>query len=72
MSKSSKQLETLYAENRQQWREWLQANHHISIRNTAKKNILYWIGSAKRSETRAKRISLTIDAVAQNKNPLKR
>ncbi len=38
---------------------------------TAKKNILFWIESAKRSETRLKRIELTVRAVAQNKNPLK-
>jgi uncharacterized protein YdeI (YjbR/CyaY-like superfamily) len=40
--------------------------------NSAKKNILYWIESAKRPETRLKRIERTIDAAAQNINPLSR
>ena len=30
MQKSNKKLETFYAENRQEWREWLQENYHIS------------------------------------------
>jgi uncharacterized protein YdeI (YjbR/CyaY-like superfamily) len=38
--------------------------------NTSKKNILFWIESAKRPETRFKRIEKTINAVAKNKNPL--
>lgn len=38
--------------------------------STSKKNILFWIESAKRPETRLKRIEKTINAVAQNKNPL--
>lgn len=38
--------------------------------NTTKKNILFWIASAKRSETRLKRIEQTISAAMQNKNPL--
>lgn len=40
--------------------------------NTVKKNILFWVESAKRSETRSKRIEQTITAAAQNKNPLRR
>lgn len=40
--------------------------------NSSKKIILSWIGSAKRSETRLKRIESTIASVAQNKNPLGR
>ncbi len=40
--------------------------------NSSKKVILSWIGSAKRSETRLKRIENTIASVAQNKNPLER
>ncbi|MGJ5675482.1 MAG: YdeI/OmpD-associated family protein [Nostochopsis sp.] len=40
--------------------------------NSSKKNILWWIESAKRSETRLKRIEQTIISVAQNKNPLVR
>jgi uncharacterized protein YdeI (YjbR/CyaY-like superfamily) len=38
--------------------------------NTSKKNILQWIESAKRPETRLKRIQQTVISVAQNKNPL--
>jgi uncharacterized protein YdeI (YjbR/CyaY-like superfamily) len=37
---------------------------------TTKKNILFWIQSAKRPETRLSRIEKTIFAIAQNKNPL--
>ncbi|NJR76567.1 MAG: hypothetical protein HC773_29420 [Scytonema sp. CRU_2_7] len=37
--------------------------------NSAKKNILFWIESAKRPETRLKRIEQTINSAAQNKNP---
>ncbi|WP_289501017.1 YdeI/OmpD-associated family protein [Gloeocapsopsis sp. IPPAS B-1203] len=40
--------------------------------NTTKKNILFWITSAKRLETRLKRIEQTINSAAQNKNPLAR
>ncbi|MCC5640085.1 YdeI/OmpD-associated family protein [Nostoc sp. CHAB 5844] len=40
--------------------------------NSVKKNILFWIESAKRSETRLKRIEQTVTSVAQNKNPLSR
>ncbi len=38
--------------------------------NSPKKNILFWIESAKRLETRLKRIEQTAIAAAQNKNPL--
>lgn len=38
--------------------------------NSSKKNILFWIESAKRPETRLKRIKQTIDSVEQNKSPL--
>ncbi len=49
------------------------ANQYFArFSNTSKKNILFWIQSAKRSETRLKRIELTVNAAAQNKNPLKR
>jgi len=37
-----------------------------------KKVILSWIGSAKRLETRLKRIEKTVQAAAQNQNPLTR
>jgi uncharacterized protein YdeI (YjbR/CyaY-like superfamily) len=40
--------------------------------NTIKKNILFWIQSAKRPETRLQRIEKTITSAAQNKNPLRR
>ncbi len=38
--------------------------------NSAKKNVLFWIDSAKRPETRLKRIEQTVRSAAQNKNPL--
>lgn len=38
--------------------------------NSSKKNILFWIDSAKRLETRLKRIEQTAIAATQNKNPL--
>ena len=40
--------------------------------NSSKKNVLFWIESAKRPETRMKRIEQTIIAASQNKNPLVR
>jgi uncharacterized protein YdeI (YjbR/CyaY-like superfamily) len=40
--------------------------------NSLKKNILFWIDSAKRPETRLKRIEQTIISAAQNRNPLMR
>jgi uncharacterized protein YdeI (YjbR/CyaY-like superfamily) len=42
--------------------------HFVSFSNSTKKNILAWIGSAKRSETRLKRIEQTVELAAQNKN----
>jgi uncharacterized protein YdeI (YjbR/CyaY-like superfamily) len=38
--------------------------------NSSKKNILFWIDSAKRPVTRLKRIEQTVSSAAQNKNPL--
>ena len=38
--------------------------------NSTKKNILFWIDSAKRPETRFKRIEQTITSAEQNRNPL--
>ncbi|MBD2202705.1 YdeI/OmpD-associated family protein [Calothrix sp. FACHB-1219] len=43
-----------------------------ALSKSSKKNILSWIESAKRPETRLKRIQQTIISVAQNKNPLSR
>lgn len=40
--------------------------------NTTKKNILFWIDSAKRSETRLKRIEQTVISASQKQNPLGR
>jgi len=40
--------------------------------NSLKKNILFWIESAKRPETRLKRIEQTITSAAQNRNPFSR
>jgi uncharacterized protein YdeI (YjbR/CyaY-like superfamily) len=41
-----------------------------ALSNTSKKNILFWIDSAKRAETRLKRIEKTVNSAVQNKNPL--
>ena len=41
-----------------------------AFNKTTKKNILFWIQSAKRPETRLSRIEKTICAATQNKNPL--
>ncbi|MGH1393335.1 MAG: YdeI/OmpD-associated family protein [Trichormus sp.] len=47
-----------------------EANQYfLGFSNTNKKNILSWIASAKRPETRMKRIGQTINSAAQNKNP---
>ncbi len=47
------------------------ANRYFqAFSNTSKKNILFWIESAKRPETRLKRIEETINAAAQNQNTL--
>lgn len=43
-----------------------------AFNNSSKKNVLFWIESAKRPETRLKRIEQTISSAAQNKNPLVR
>jgi len=43
-----------------------------ALSNSTKKNILYWIASAKRPETRLKRIEQTVSSAALNKNPLAR
>jgi len=43
-----------------------------AFNNSSKKNILFWIESAKRPETRLKRIEQTISFAEQNKNPLAR
>ncbi|MBI4783940.1 MAG: YdeI/OmpD-associated family protein [Oscillatoriophycideae cyanobacterium NC_groundwater_1537_Pr4_S-0.65um_50_18] len=40
--------------------------------NSSKKNILFWVDSAKRLETRLQRIEKTVAAAAQNRNPLVR
>ncbi|MBW4612805.1 MAG: YdeI/OmpD-associated family protein [Desmonostoc vinosum HA7617-LM4] len=46
------------------------ANQYFeSLSNSSKKNILFWIDSAKRPETRCKRIEKTINSAAQNENP---
>ncbi|MEI1378107.1 YdeI/OmpD-associated family protein [Nostoc sp. UHCC 0926] len=41
-----------------------------TFNNSSKKNILFWIDSAKRPETRLKRIEQTVNSAAVNKNPL--
>ena len=41
-----------------------------TLNNSLKKNILFWIDSAKRPETRLNRIEKTVSSVVQNKNPL--
>ena len=41
-----------------------------AFNNSTKKNILLWIQSAKRPETRLNRIEKTVISSAQNKNPL--
>jgi len=47
------------------------AKHNFeAFSNSLKKNILFWIHSAKRPETRLKRIEQTIISAAQNENPL--
>lgn len=42
-----------------------------SLSKSSKKNLLFWIETAKRSDTRLKRIEKTINSAAENKNPLK-
>ncbi len=49
------------------------ANYNFqAFSNSLKKNILFWIDSAKRPETRLKRIEQTIISAVQNSNPLMR
>ncbi|MDB9513069.1 YdeI/OmpD-associated family protein [Kamptonema animale CS-326] len=49
------------------------ANRYFqAFSNSNKKSILFWIDSAKRPETRLKRIEQTINLAAENKNPLTR
>jgi uncharacterized protein YdeI (YjbR/CyaY-like superfamily) len=49
------------------------ANRYFeALSNSFKKNILFWIESAKRPETRLSRIEQTISSAVQNKNPLAR
>ena len=49
------------------------ANRYFqAFSNSNKKSILFWIDSAKRPETRLKRIEQTINLAADNKNPLTR
>lgn len=49
------------------------ANRYFEVfNNSSKKNILFWIESAKRPDTRLKRIEQTISSAVQNKNPLAR
>lgn len=43
-----------------------------AFNNLSKKNILFWIETAKRPDTRLKRIEQTISSAVQNKNPLAR
>jgi uncharacterized protein YdeI (YjbR/CyaY-like superfamily) len=55
----------------------LEANSSANVNfaafsNSLKKNILFWVESAKRPETRLKRIEQTVTSAAQNKNPLSR
>jgi uncharacterized protein YdeI (YjbR/CyaY-like superfamily) len=47
-------------------------NNFQAFSNTNKKNILLWINSAKRAETRLKRIEQTIISVTKNQSPLSR
>ncbi|MBD2614602.1 YdeI/OmpD-associated family protein [Nostoc punctiforme FACHB-252] len=41
-----------------------------ALSNSSKKNILFWIESAKRPQTRLKRIEQIVNSAAQNKSPL--
>ncbi|HIK04608.1 MAG TPA: YdeI/OmpD-associated family protein [Trichormus sp. M33_DOE_039] len=43
--------------------------YFAAFSNSTKKNILFWIASAKRPETRMKRIVQTVNSAAQNKSP---
>jgi uncharacterized protein YdeI (YjbR/CyaY-like superfamily) len=48
------------------------AQNFEAFSTTTKKNILVWIQSAKRPETRLSRIEKTVSSAAQNQNPLLR
>ncbi|MEP1056973.1 YdeI/OmpD-associated family protein [Stenomitos frigidus] len=48
------------------------SSNFATFNNSSKKNILAWINSAKRLETRQRRIEQTISSASQNKNPLVR
>lgn len=43
-----------------------------ALTSSIRKNILFWIQSARRTETRVKRIEQTLEAMAQNRSPLAR
>ena len=53
----------LMVETSEQRRGWLERNHADS----SKKNILWWIKSARRSETRAPRVSKTVEMASENR-----
>lgn len=58
-------------------RQALEANNTAkqnfeAFSRSSKKSILFWIGSAKRPQTRLKRIEQTVSLAAQNENPLTR
>lgn len=40
--------------------------------NSTKKSLLFWVESARRQETRAKRIAQLVESAAENKNPVDR
>ena len=44
--------------------------HFHAFSPSAKKQLLWWVASAKRPETRAKRIAQLVDAAAENRNPI--
>ena len=48
------------------------SSHFETFNNSLKKNILAWINSAKRLETRQRRVEQTITSASQNKSPLVR
>lgn len=41
-----------------------------AFNKSSKKSILFWIASAKRQQTRLKRIEQTLNSAAENRNPL--
>lgn len=45
------------------------ASYFASLSDSPRKLILYWIATAKRSETRAKRVAATVTAAAQGRPP---